>query len=435
MRGRSTSRRLLACAAFCAVPRVRLERERRQLHRALQGQRVPASAKADVQQAGGTLAYSYGQIGVAIAVSDNASFGGNAAARPTGVDGVSRRRASRPSFRSRRGEEGRGSAAGDLRTRPDNDSLSGLQWDMRQIQTPQAHAVTGGSPRSSWATSTPASTTPTRICAELDADSATALSGVPVPGAAAANDDNGHGTHTAGTIAAAQRHRHRRRSAECEGRGHQGGQRRRASSSRRPSSARSCGRRRTFRRHEQQLLRRPVGVQLQERSGAAGDLEGRAAGDQFAQQQGVTVVASAGNDSDDISHPTRRRHEPGLPAGQRAGAAITNACAVVPVEVPGVVGVSATGSAFQDRRGRLPGNLKSFYSSSASERRRHRPGGDSVYSRRIRSTNGRVPLDLVRASLRLLAQPAGSLRRTGPRRTATSRERRWRRRTSRASRR
>src|SRR5262249_6604356 len=36
-----------------------------------------------------------------------------------------------------------------------------------------------------------------------DANSANCTSGVPVPGKVAANDDNGHGTHTAGTIAAA----------------------------------------------------------------------------------------------------------------------------------------------------------------------------------------------------------------------------------------
>src|SRR5690242_18742133 len=35
---------------------------------------VPASARADIQQAGGSLVYGYDQIGVAIARSDNASF-------------------------------------------------------------------------------------------------------------------------------------------------------------------------------------------------------------------------------------------------------------------------------------------------------------------------------------------------------------------------
>src|SRR5256714_12533466 len=76
---------------------------------------------------------------------------------------------------------------------------------MRQIHTPEAHAITGGSP----------SVVVGDIDTGLDyrhpdlaqnvsnADSANCLSGTPDPGAAAADDDNGHGTHTAGTIAAA----------------------------------------------------------------------------------------------------------------------------------------------------------------------------------------------------------------------------------------
>jgi subtilisin family serine protease len=84
--------------------------------------------------------------------------------------------------------------------------MSVFQWDMRQIHTPQAHAITGGS----------RSVVVGDIDTGLDfnhpdlranvssADSANCLSGAPVPGAAAAMDDEGHhGTHTAGTIAAA----------------------------------------------------------------------------------------------------------------------------------------------------------------------------------------------------------------------------------------
>jgi len=37
-------------------------------------QSVPANAATTIQQAGGTLVYSYDQIGVAIATSSNASF-------------------------------------------------------------------------------------------------------------------------------------------------------------------------------------------------------------------------------------------------------------------------------------------------------------------------------------------------------------------------
>src|SRR5207244_5242291 len=86
----------------------------------------------------------------------------------------------------------------------DGDTFSGLQWDMRQIHTPEAHAITGGSP----------SVLVGDIDTGLDyrhpdlrqnvdsADSVNCLSGTPVPGEVAANDDNGHGTHTAGTLAA-----------------------------------------------------------------------------------------------------------------------------------------------------------------------------------------------------------------------------------------
>src|SRR5207245_6733685 len=98
-----------------------------------------------------------------------------------------------------------GPPPGDLPNAPatDADSLSPLQWDMRQIHTPEAHAITGGSP--------------SVLVGDIDtgidfnhpdlrqnidvADSANCVSGAPVPGRAA-QDDNGHGTHTAGTIAA-----------------------------------------------------------------------------------------------------------------------------------------------------------------------------------------------------------------------------------------
>lgn len=60
---------------------------------------------------------------------------------------------------------------------------------------------------------------------------------------------------------------------------------------------------------------------------------------------------------------------------------ITNACAVVPVEVPGAVGVTATGNL----------QLKSFYSSyGISAADVAAPGGDSILQRTAASPNGRV---------------------------------------------
>ena len=76
---------------------------------------------------------------------------------------------------------------------------------MRQIHTPEAHAITGGSPSVLVGDiDTGLDYTHPDLAPNVDdAASANCVSGAPVPGKVAANDDNGHGTHTAGTIAAA----------------------------------------------------------------------------------------------------------------------------------------------------------------------------------------------------------------------------------------
>jgi subtilisin family serine protease len=99
----------------------------------------------------------------------------------------------------------------------------------------------------------------------------------------------------------------------------------------------------------------------------------------FAMQNGVTVVAAAGNESEDLSHPTMDITSPddSTPVERE----VTNACVVIPVEIPGVVGVSATGSFLQGTdAGQYPDNLKSFYSSfGISTTDVTAPGGDSRY--------------------------------------------------------
>src|SRR5256714_1203334 len=167
------------------------------------GAAVPKDAAATMTAAGGTLVYSYGQIGVAVAESSSASFRANLL-----KDNRIQNAAATGQFATQLPNEqaGSDSSSGNLPNSPatDADSLSGLQWDMRQIHTPEAHAITGGSPAV--------------LLGDIDhgidlnhpdlrqnidvADSANCLSGAPVPGLAA-QDGNGHGTHTAGTIAAA----------------------------------------------------------------------------------------------------------------------------------------------------------------------------------------------------------------------------------------
>src|SRR5712692_5276009 len=110
---------------------------------------VPADAAASIAKAGGTLVYSYPQIGVAVVRSDDASFRTNVV-KDSRVEGAT---ATAPFATQLKNEQARtddasGPQPGDLANAPatDADTLSGLQWDMRQIHTPEAHAITGGSP-------------------------------------------------------------------------------------------------------------------------------------------------------------------------------------------------------------------------------------------------------------------------------------------------
>jgi lantibiotic leader peptide-processing serine protease len=163
---------------------------------------VPPDAAGQTMFAGGELVASYDEIGVAIARSDDPSFRANllrdrrvenvAATAPYGVR--------LESVDSHEPEE-------ELPNTPasDTDNLSGLQWDMRQIHTPEAHAITGGS-RAVLAGDIDTGADPSHPDLAPNIDFSTSVScegGVPNQAPAAWRDDNGHGTHTAGTIAAA----------------------------------------------------------------------------------------------------------------------------------------------------------------------------------------------------------------------------------------
>jgi subtilisin family serine protease len=87
----------------------------------------------------------------------------------------------------------------------------------------------------------------------------------------------------------------------------------------------------------------------------------------YAQSKGTTVVAALGNFSDDLAHPTMDAQSPDDTTPVTRD--VTNACAVVPTEVAGVVGVTADGSK----------GFKSFYSNYGSGvADLMAPGGDSL---------------------------------------------------------
>ena len=249
----------------------------------------------------------------------------------------------------------------------DTDPLSGLQWDMRQIHTPQAHAVTGGSPNVLVADiDTGLDFTHPDLAPNYDSAASTnCVSGVPAP-LLVGNDVNGHGTHTAGTIAAA-----------ANGIGIVG-----VAPNVRIAGVKA-GNDDGFFFPEAVVCAfiwaADHGAAVTNNSYFADPWEYNCKNDpdqraiwtaerraiQYAQNKGVLVVAAEGNDSDDLSHPTQDRTSPDdtTPVTRE----ITNACAVVPVEVPGVVGVTATGSL----------GLKSYYSSfGISTADVAAPGGD-----------------------------------------------------------
>ncbi|HEX8099137.1 MAG TPA: hypothetical protein VF660_02920, partial [Actinomycetota bacterium] len=115
-------------------------------------QAVPSDAAKTVQSAGGTLVAKYGAIGVVIATSSSSTFRSKLL-KDTRIEGA----AATTNFASQL-DQGEVAASGadesggppqELPNGPATDqdeTLFPLQWDMRQIKTPEAHAITGGSP-------------------------------------------------------------------------------------------------------------------------------------------------------------------------------------------------------------------------------------------------------------------------------------------------
>jgi subtilisin family serine protease len=86
-----------------------------------------------------------------------------------------------------------------------------------------------------------------------------------------------------------------------------------------------------------------------------------------------------GNFSDDLAHPTQDVISPDT--GPGVIRAIDNSCIVVPTEVPGVIGVSATGVLRQ----------KSYYSNyGVGVTQVAAPGGDAILQLNAEAPNGRV---------------------------------------------
>lgn len=169
------------------------------------GSAVPADAASSLQKAGGSLVYSYNQIGVAVATSSNPSFASNVQ-RDNKVDGASATAGFATQIDGIESSAGPGDPLPDASPAPGNDTLSPLQWDMAQMHVPEALAINGGSPSVVVGDiDTGLDYTHPDLAPNVDfSRSVSCVGGVPNTSPAAWMDDNGHGTHTAGTIAAAK---------------------------------------------------------------------------------------------------------------------------------------------------------------------------------------------------------------------------------------
>jgi subtilisin family serine protease len=87
----------------------------------------------------------------------------------------------------------------------------------------------------------------------------------------------------------------------------------------------------------------------------------------YAQQRGVVVVASAGNESQDLSHPVEDDISPDWPPNTEEVRRVRNNCRIAPSELTGVVTVAATGV-----------NTLAGYSNVGSPVDVAAPGGDAV---------------------------------------------------------
>jgi lantibiotic leader peptide-processing serine protease len=331
-------------------------------------QAVPGNAAQRISAAGGTLVYRYGQIGVAIARSDSASFRTSLLADDS-VANVS-------------GTAGYGVSVGDAPDQPvADDPLEPLQWDMAQIHAPEAHAITPGSLSIVVGDiDTGLDFTHPDLAPNYDAaDSTDCTSGAPAP-LLPGNDVFGHGTHTAGTIAAA-----------ANGIGIVG-----VAPNVRIAGIKSANDDGFF--FPEMIVcsfmwAATHGINVTNNSYFADPWYFNCRNDpaqraiwiaeqraiRFAIQNGVSVVAAAYNLSDDLAHPTRDIISPDTGPGEPRE--ITNACAVIPVEVPGVVGVSADGNL----------GIKSFYSNYGSGVIQvTAPGGDSILQQTAQALNGRI---------------------------------------------
>jgi subtilisin family serine protease len=317
-------------------------------------EKVPADAGSAISAAGGSLVYSYNKIGVAIARSGSPEFRTNLL-KDTRIEGA----ASTAGFGVQLTEDFEvldAAEVAQVTAGSWGDPLSNRQWDMVQIHVPEAHAVNSGSPSVVVGDiDTGLDYTHPDLAANVDfANSVSCVGGVPNTDPAAWDDDNGHGTHTAGTIAAA-----------ANGIGIVGVAPNVKVAGIKAGNADGyffpeavvCSFMWAAEHHidvtNNSYFADPwlFNCRNDAEQRAIWKAEQRAI--RYAMQKGVVVVAAEGNENIDLSKHNVDTISPDTDPNP-VPREVTNACVVVPVEISGVVGVTADGAFKQ----------KSYYSSS-----------------------------------------------------------------------
>jgi len=338
---------------------------------------VPNNAAQTIAEAGGTLVNSYNEIGVVIARSDNAAFRSNLLANSR-VEGVSATGNFGVQVDGGFADEGglEAFASDQVSASPiDDEPLGWRQWDMRQIFVPEAHAVTTGSPSVVVGDiDTGVDYTHPDLAPNIDfSRSVSCIGGVPDQNPDAWFDNHFHGTHTAGTIAAAD-----------NGIGMIGVA---------PNvkiAAIKAGNDDGYFFPEAVICAfmwaGEMGIDVTNNSYFAdpwlfncrNDAEQRAIWKaeqraiRWAMSKGVVVVAAMGNENIDLSKRNVDTISPDFPPGSEQEREVTNACVVIPVEIPGVIGVTGNGYFLR----------KTYYSTyGVGVAQVVAPGGDNFFQR------------------------------------------------------
>ncbi|OGO55563.1 MAG: hypothetical protein A2Z32_09795 [Chloroflexi bacterium RBG_16_69_14] len=304
---------------------------------------VPANAGDTVKQAGGTVVASYGAIGVVIARSGDARFSSRITS-DSRVEGAS----ATASFATQLTDEmdAAGEPLPDSAPAPGDDPMSGLQWDMVQIHAPEARAINGGSPSVVVGDiDTGLDYTHPDLAANVDfANSVSCVGGVPDQNPAAWFDVNGHGTHTAGTIAAA------RNGIGIVGvapnvkiAGIKAGNDDGYFFPEAVICAFMWAGSHGIDVTNNSYFADPWLFNCRNDAGQRAIWKAEQRAIRYAMQQGVTVVAAQGNENIDLSKRNVDTISPDFPPGSEVTRDVTNACVVIPVEIPGVIGVTADG--------------------------------------------------------------------------------------------